>query len=267
MKQPSLPYRNKVMVAAHRGFSAKYPENTMVAFRAAAELPIDMLEIDLHMTADGEIVMMHDHKVNRTTNSRGLICSKTLAEIKQLDAGSWKGEEFAGEQVPTFREFLEYFRAYPDMLFNVELKDYPNDTGDFAFRSADKIIAMMDEFGITDRSVVNSWSGELNEYIDEKYEHRIRLHTYFPLELMGPAQKRFAWSYAYCTCLFASGESPVAEKKTFDFAKKCDVEPWVYYSKQTEESYDLAIERGAVLFTANDPEWAINHLRQKGLHD
>lgn len=262
-----LAYRNQIMVAAHRGNSRYFPENTMAAFRSAVELPIDMMEIDLHMTADGEIIMMHDHKVDRTTDGRGLICAKTLAEMKALDAGSWKGKEFAGERVPTFREFLEFFRDYPDMLFNVELKDYPADTGDFAFRSADRAIAMMDEFGITERSCVNTWSGELNEYIDEKYEHRIRIHGYYPLELMGQKQKRFGWDYAYCVCLFGTSAAPVVDKKWYDFAIKAGVEPWAYYPKESEELYDKTIANGVKLFTANDPAWAIDYLRRKGLHD
>lgn len=266
MNKP-LAYRNKIAVAAHRGNSRYAPENTMAAFRSAVALNIDMVEIDLHMTSDGEIILMHDHKVDRTTDGRGLICSKTLAEMKALDAGSWKGEEFAGERVPTFREFLEFFRDYPDMLFNIEFKDYPADTGDFAFRSADKAIAMMDEFGITERSVINTWSGELNEYIDAKYDHRIRIHGYYPLELMGKDQKRFAWDYAYCICLFGTSAQPVVDKKWFDFARKCGVEPWVYYPKESEESYAKSIENGAVLFTANDPAWAIEYLRARGLHD
>lgn len=265
-KQPTLAYRNKVMVAAHRGNSCAAPENTMAAFRSAVALNIDMVEIDLHMTADGEIILMHDHKVDRTTDGRGLICSKTLAEMKALDAGSWKGEEFVGERVPTFREFLDFFADYPDMLFNIEFKDYPADTGDFAFRSADKSIAMMDEYGISDRSVINTWSGELAEYIDEKYDHRLRIHSYHPLESMGPQQK-FAYNYAYCICLFGTPEQPVVQKKWFDFALRSGVEPWVFYKPNDPKLHDEAIANGAKLFTSNDPAWTIAYLRSKGLHD
>ena len=91
-----LAYKNKIPVAAHRGNSKYFPENTLSAFRSAIELNVDMVETDLHMTADGVLILMHDHLVDRTTNGTGLIREKTLAEMRALDAGSWKGEEFAG---------------------------------------------------------------------------------------------------------------------------------------------------------------------------
>ena len=106
-----LAYQNPIPVAAHRGNAAYFPENTMASFRSAAELKPDMIETDVHMTRDGELILMHDHTVDRTTNGTGLIREKTLAEMRALDAGSWKDETFRGEKVPTFREFLEYFSS------------------------------------------------------------------------------------------------------------------------------------------------------------
>ncbi len=261
-----LTYSNTIPVAAHRGNAKYFPENTMVSFRSAASLAPDMIETDLHMTADGEIIIMHDHLVDRTTDGHGLIREKTLAEMKQLDAGLFKGEKFRGERVPTFSEFLDFFRDYPHMLFNIELKDYPADSGDFAYTSAVKSIAMMEDAGILERSVINTWSGELNEYLAEKYGDRIKIHAYSPQEKMGPRQKRFVYTYAYCVCLFGTKETPVVEKSKFDFCKSYGVEPWVYYSADSAEVYDAAIERGAALFTSNDPAWAMDYLRSKGLH-
>jgi len=263
----TLPYRNKISVAAHRGNSKYFPENTMAVFRSAVTLNPDMVEIDLHMTKDGEIILMHDHKVDRTTNGTGFIKDFTLEEIRALDAGSWKGEQFTGEKVPTFVEFLEFFKDYPDMMFNVELKDYPAMSGEFAYESAKKSIALMDQYGITERSVINTWSGVLNEWIDETYGKRIRIHAYHPQELMGADQKRFVYDYAYCVCLFGTSGVTVVEKRFFDFAKSYGVEPWVYYPNDGAENYDKAIENGAVLFTSNDPKWAMDYLREKGLHD
>ncbi|MBQ4086439.1 MAG: hypothetical protein IJC54_07705 [Clostridia bacterium] len=262
-----LKYRNPISVAAHRGNSKYCPENTIAAFKSAMELDPDMLEIDLHMTKDGEIIMMHDHTVDRTTNGTGLIREKTLAEMKALDAGSWKGEQFAGEQVPTFREFLEFLKDYPEVLVNVELKDYPAHSGDFAYESAEKSISMLKEYGILSRCVINTWSGELNEWLDAKYGEEIKIHAYHPQELMGLNQKRFVYTYAYCVCLFGTKAQPVVEKRHFDFAKSYGVEPWVYYPVDTPEVYDASIENGAVLFTSNDPKWAMDYLRSKGLHD
>ncbi|MBF6634501.1 MAG: glycerophosphodiester phosphodiesterase, partial [Planococcus sp. (in: Bacteria)] len=91
-------------IYAHRGCSGAYPENTLVAFRAAAELPITGVEIDVHLTRDGEIVVIHDEKVNRTTNGKGYVKDKTLKELRELDCGSWYSEEWSGEKIPTLDE-------------------------------------------------------------------------------------------------------------------------------------------------------------------
>jgi len=75
-----LPYQNQIAVAAHRGNSRYYPENTMAAYRSALALQVDMIEMDVHMTRDGELVCMHDHRVDRTTNGDGLVREMTLEE-------------------------------------------------------------------------------------------------------------------------------------------------------------------------------------------
>jgi glycerophosphoryl diester phosphodiesterase len=90
----------------HRGAAGTYPENTMVSFRRALELGCDGIEFDVHRSADGELVVIHDAMVNRTTNGTGLVMMKSLAELKSLDAGSWKGEQFRGERIPTLREVI-----------------------------------------------------------------------------------------------------------------------------------------------------------------
>ncbi len=262
-----LAYKNKIPVAAHRGNSKYFPENTLPAFRSAIELKADMVEIDLHMTSDDVLILMHDHTVDRTTNGTGLIREKTFAEMRALDAGSWKGEAFAGTQVPTFEEFLELFRDQPEMLFNIELKDYPSDMGDRAYYSADKVIELMDRYGITERSVINTWSGELNEWLVYKYGNRIKIHAYSPQELMGKNQKRFVHDYAYCVCFFGVAEKPVVGRNFFSTAMKYGVEPWVFFREDTPELTDEALEKGAMLFTSNDPKWLMDYLREKGLHD
>ena len=100
--------KNNIYVAAHRGWSEKYPENTMLAFRAAAELGVDQIELDVRCTADGELVVIHDATVDRTTNGHGAVADMTLSELRALDAGSWKGEEFAGANIPTLDEFIAF---------------------------------------------------------------------------------------------------------------------------------------------------------------
>ncbi len=98
-----------VMRIAHRGASGDglAPENTLTAIEKAIEIGVDAVEIDVHLTADGEVVVIHDRTVDRTTNGSGPVDQMTLAELKRLDAGSWFTREFAGERVPTLQEVLD----------------------------------------------------------------------------------------------------------------------------------------------------------------
>lgn len=121
-------------VIAHQGGDGLWPGNTLFAFQQAAEMGVDVLEMDLHQSADGVLVLMHDETVDRTTDGRGLIRELSLAELKQLDAGyDWSpdGEQstpFRGQgiQVPTLEEV---FQAFPDYLFNIEIKQVEPSVG------------------------------------------------------------------------------------------------------------------------------------------
>jgi glycerophosphoryl diester phosphodiesterase len=93
-----------MLTIAHRGASALYPENTLSAFIAAAELGADMCEFDVRMTRDGEVVVIHDATVNRTTDGRGRVAAMSMAAIRRLDAGMRFGAEFRGERIPTLAE-------------------------------------------------------------------------------------------------------------------------------------------------------------------
>ena len=256
-----------VKLAAHRGFSEFYPENTLIAFREALKLDIDMVETDLHMTADGEIILMHDHTVDRTTNGTGLIKEKTLAEMLALDAGSWKGQQFEGTKVPTFREFLELMKDYPEIEMNIELKDYPEMSGDFALESCDKSLAMLEEYGMADRIYINAWSGELLQYISEKYNGRYRLHGYYPMFLnRGNFDKDSYLSRMFCVCLFNRYQDEtgkivkypdvVMPQADFSFVESQGVEPWVFFNPDTEDALTRAVRQGAVGVTTNEPVFA-----------
>ena len=105
---------------AHRGDNKSAPENTLPAFKAAVEKGAHMIEFDVQMTKDGELVVMHDGDVKRTTNGKGKVSDLTFDEIRKLDAGSWFGPQFAGTQVPTPGEVLEVIPHA--ILCNVHLK-------------------------------------------------------------------------------------------------------------------------------------------------
>lgn len=96
----------KVVVVGHRGFCSIAPENTMASFKKGIEQKVDMVECDVYKTKDGQLVVMHDSTVDRTTNGKGPIENMTLVDIRKLDAGSKFNRKFAGEKIPTLNELL-----------------------------------------------------------------------------------------------------------------------------------------------------------------
>ena len=114
--------RSRVQVLAHRGASAYAPENTLSAFRLAIEQQADWLEMDVQQTKDGHLVVFHDLRMERTTNGQGNLRDLTLEQVRQLDAGRWFGERFAGERVPTFEEVVQLARDNNIRIFP-EIKD------------------------------------------------------------------------------------------------------------------------------------------------
>jgi glycerophosphoryl diester phosphodiesterase len=100
-----------IVCIAHRGASAHAPENTLVAFREAIEMGVDGAECDVHCTKDGQVVVIHDHSLNRTTDTKGVIEEMMLSKVKKADAGSWFDPQFSGERIPTLREVLKLTRG------------------------------------------------------------------------------------------------------------------------------------------------------------
>ena len=137
---------------AHRGFSGKYPENTLLAFSKAIEEGVDGIENDVHLTKDGVLVVMHDELVDRTTNGKGYIKDKTYEELAQLDA-SYIFKEYGPQKVPTLREYLELVKD-TDIITNIELK-----TGVFEYTGIEqKVYDMLREFDMVDRIIISSFN-------------------------------------------------------------------------------------------------------------
>jgi glycerophosphoryl diester phosphodiesterase len=110
-------------VVGHRGACASAPENTIESFEHALELGATAVELDLRITKDGEIVVIHDADIERTTDRSGLVRELSLAEVKQADAGSWFSPKYAGATIPTFSEVLDVLRGRAGIV--VEIKDDP----------------------------------------------------------------------------------------------------------------------------------------------
>ena len=136
----------------HRGASGYYPENTLPSFQAAADMKADGIELDIHLTKDGEIVVCHDEMLDRTSNATGLLCERTLAELKELDF-SYTFKDMGPVQIPTMKEVFELIRP-TDLIINIELKtgclDYPG--------IEEKILQLTEEMGMEDRVIYSSFN-------------------------------------------------------------------------------------------------------------
>jgi glycerophosphoryl diester phosphodiesterase len=114
--------RPPVMRIAHRGASGQglAPENTLAALEMAIEIGVDLVEIDIHLTADGHPVVIHDRSVDRTTNGTGFIDTMTLSQVRQLDAGSWFDRSYYNEKIPTLEEVLDLCRNRVPVLIEAK---------------------------------------------------------------------------------------------------------------------------------------------------
>lgn len=250
--------KTNIFVAAHRGWCAKYPENTMLAFKKAIELGVDQIETDVRITKDNELVLIHDATLERTTNGTGKVCDHTLAELKQFDAGK-------GEQIPTLGELFDLTKDHPTITLDLEFKEYPiGDWEKTAFYTCDKILSMVEEYNFAERCVINSFNQKLNEYIFTKYNGKYKQHLFFPescMQMEGSVLPLY--SFGYCACVFGSTRSIEDVKQ---FQKNTGIRIWGPASLKDEKSIDMAINFGVELITCNNPDEVLAILRKKNLH-
>lgn len=121
---------NEFFIISHRGASEHEPENTISSFKKAVEMGTNMIEFDVRMSLDRELVVIHDKKVNRTTNGKGYVKDKTLEELKELDAGN-------GEKIPTAEEVISEFAN--KTKFVIELKE---------FNTEEKVIDIINKYNV-----------------------------------------------------------------------------------------------------------------------
>ncbi|MBM4466470.1 MAG: glycerophosphodiester phosphodiesterase [Chloroflexi bacterium] len=152
IRQTPELYQSKVLNFAHRGASRHAPENTLAAFRLAREMGADGVELDVQASRDGEAVVIHDFTVDRTTNGQGRVKDKTLAKLRELDAGSWFDARFAGQRIPTLEEVI--LEVGHQLLLNIELKAR-------AFGSADlvaEVVRLIEDHNLVHRVIVSSFN-------------------------------------------------------------------------------------------------------------
>jgi len=166
VSMPSLAgrrLRTDPWIIAHRGYRTRYPENTLCAFAAAIEAGADMIELDVMLARDRRMVVIHDDTLDRTTNGRGPVGLKTLAELKKLDAGGWFAPQFAGETLPTLEEAMDLMGGR--VLINIEIKRNayePDDPPDAVER---QLLDLVKRRGLLNSVLISSFEVRLLERI------------------------------------------------------------------------------------------------------
>ena len=134
----------RIMLGGHRGNPAHFPENTLASFRSAIEVGCDIVETDVHLTTDGELALIHDHTLERTTNGTGMVGAHSLAELRQLDAGG-------GERIPLVEELFELVRDRVGLVIETKQNPIPYPGLE------EKLIAKLREHGMVDQVSVISF--------------------------------------------------------------------------------------------------------------
>lgn len=154
LKQPQI--------IAHRGGREWAPENTLAAFKKSIDLKVDGIELDIHRCKSGELVVIHDDDLNRTTNGGGYVKDATLDELRRLSAGAWYNQEFASERIPTMKEVLDFVNG--DLIINIEIKNTPmNYVG-----IDDELIELLKPYKHRDKIIVSSFDHKIIQSFHKK---------------------------------------------------------------------------------------------------
>ncbi len=244
--------KEKLGVTGHRGCKAYMPENTLISFREAFRLGVDVLEFDIQLTRDDVMIVMHDDMVDRTTDGKGAVCFKTLEEIKALDAGVKFG--YPGQRVPPFEEALRCIaeESDPEMILNVEIKEQRPHVVDVA-------IEMLDRFGLLERSVIASFDAQTLLYVNDHYPN-VKTQGHPPVKMKRYDPRVLDHMYGMGVPMSMSDED-IAE--TIKLTNERGIQAWAYHAD------DRAAAQRCMKFeftniTANDPHDLIAYLDELG---
>ncbi len=238
---------SKPLVWAHRGASAHAPENTMYAFALAPEMGADGIELDVQMSADGELVVIHDEKLERTTSGEGWVYETEWAELRELTASAGMGD-FPDARIPLLAEVLDFSRSV-GLWVNIELKDsivvYPG--------MGDKVVHLVEQLGMSEQVIVSSFNHQ---------SLRSLAPTGLPLGVLYVEHMIEPWRYAR-TIGDVRALHPFHRTVTAEVVENCvsegiDVNTWTV--DDPDDQVRLA-EMGVTGIMANDPEAASQNLR------
>lgn len=154
--------KSALIVIAHRGASSYAPENTFAAFDLAVKIGVSHIELDVHLSSDGHVVVIHDDTVDRTSNAQGAVTSYSWSELKALDVGSWFEPQFSGEQIPSLDDVLVRYKG--QVHFHIEIK---GESAELSKRTVDVIRAHHMESQVTITSFQKERLEEVRSYAPE----------------------------------------------------------------------------------------------------
>lgn len=236
-----------IQVAAHRGYSAKYPENTIPAFEAAAQLDIDYLELDVQQTKDHTFVVSHDEDLERTAGVSGNICEMQLADLKSLDVGNWFSKTFKGLKMPTLEDVLTISKKSDKRLI-IEIKKSSDE------RFEEEIIDCIHHHQLTERCLLSSTDYGVLRSV-KQYAPEIR--TVY-LSQSGELNFR-QLSAADEISIPYRAVSPEVVKKIHESGKRLQV--WTVNSAKKIQS---AAELGVDVLITDNPKLALEVLQKSG---
>lgn len=245
-----------VLVQAHRGYSEIYPENTLLAIERAFDAGADRVETDLALSADGHVVLMHDRTVDRTTDGSGRVASLDLAELKSLDAGSWKDPRFAGEPVPTLAEALDLAEGRGEL--NLEIKSNDRSLLE-VIDTVEAAVRVVQEHDAGERVVFSSFDFRA---LDEVREHDpdLRVLVIDWSEGGRGSGLQIALDRGYYGVALAAD---FATPERLHRAEEAGL--FVHIGTRPEPAILDWVEQGVDGFSANDPQALVEYLEQHGL--
>lgn len=231
----------KIVVEGHRGYCAKYPENTMISFEAAMDFGVDAIEFDVWLTSDKVPVLLHDGNCRRTCGENVHVRDLTLEEVKKISAHY---EEKFGDQyknqgitIPTLEELLQSCtKKRPDLWLGVEIKEYTEETVDIT-------VSLLKEYGIFEQCYFYAFNARIIKYLKTKYNARTMGYPDFQMQEYEPDTYSYYCELGVALSLVKSELFPIYEAKKL---------PMHMFCADTEEDVKLCIEKGADLITANE---------------
>ena len=171
-------------IIAHRGASDIAPENTLPAFRLAEQLGAESIETDVHLTKDDIPVLIHDARLERTTNGQGYVKDYTFAELKQLDAGAWFANQYKATQLMSLAQFLQWIKP-KQLTINLELKN-----NEIHYKYLEEIVyEHIEQFNMEHRITISTFN-------PDSIQHMASFNKEVPLALLRSRRKQHLWTYA-----------------------------------------------------------------------